>query len=111
MAFQDHAVQRNLLTGLDHNDIPRLYLLGRNLQKLPLFLHVGMVGTDVHQCRHRTAALPHGDALQKLTDLVKEHDLPCLGVGSRQESTHRGDAHQEVLVEHSAVENIQHSLP
>ena len=109
--LQHHAVQRDLLAGLDHDDGPHGHIVRVHLGQLSVLLDVGIVGADVHQCGDVPAALAHGVALEQLTDLIEQHhghglhEVAAFLVKRQADGAHGGHSHQEVLVEHLAPED------
>ena len=86
------------------------------MEELAVPLHVGVVGADVHQAGDGLAGLAHGVALEQLAHLVEQHDEHGLGVLALAEEAgakgpHRGQGHEEVLVEHLAVGDVADSPP
>ena len=79
-ALHHHAVDGDLLPGLDHNDGTHGHLVRVHPLQVPVPLHVGVVGADVHELGDVPAALAHGVGLEPLADLVEQHDGHGLGV-------------------------------
>ena len=112
-SIDDDAVDGNTLTGLDHDDVAYLHLVGIDLRQRPIALDVRVVGRDVHHGRDGFAALAHGIALEQLADLVEQHDGRALrhmrlGVGEEDhgERADGGDGHEEALVEGLAATDV-----
>ena len=106
-----NTVQRNALSGLDGDDLPHLHLFRADLHQLSLPLDIGPVGTDIHQRRDGTAGTIHGEVLKQLSYLIQQHDQHALRVFPDTESTHCGQPHQEVFIEHLSPQNIPDSAP
>ena len=110
-AGDDHAVQRDLLTGLDHDDAADLHLVRVHLLEGPVPLDVRIVRADVHQRGDALAALADGVGLEQLADLVEQHDCDGLGeiaaalVQRQRDGADRGHRHEEVLIEHLSVQD------
>ena len=105
------AVQGDPLAGLDDDGVAHGHLLRVHLDQLPLPLHVGIVGADVHQVRDGLAAAGDGHALEQLPHLVKQHDGHGLGILPAAKSAHGGHRHEEILVKHLAVADVPHGPP
>ena len=117
MPFDDHAIQRHLLARLDDEGLPYRDFIRADAFHLSIALHIGHVGTNVHQVRNAFAALALGIALKQLADLEKQHDkdrLRKLCLGTRQKpDTKCPDGryrHQEMLVERLAMSQTFGSL-
>ena len=116
-ALHNDAVKGDLLAGLHHDDRADGHLIRVHLHQLPVLLNVGVVGTDVHQGADVLAALAHGVALEQLADLVEQHDgdglvvVAALFIDGQREGADGGHGHQEILVEHLAVEDAAPRLP
>ena len=107
-ALHHQAVDGHLLTGLDHNDAAHLYLIRVYLFQDPLPLYVGIVRADVHKLGDVPAALPHGVALEPLTDLVEQHNgngLQIVAVfrNGQSKGTHCGHRHQEAFIKYLMI--------
>ena len=101
---QDHAVQRDLLTGLDDDGRANGHIIGVNDGDAAVpGLQIRAVGADVHQRGDARTALADGVGLEQLTDLVEQHNGHALGVLAAADGADRGDGHQEVLVKNLAV--------
>ena len=105
-ARANHAVDRNLFAGLDQHGFTDLYL-----RRVDFFLgsvaqNDGRVGANVHHCSDRLAALADCNALEKLSDLVEQHDGRGFGVFSDGKSTDCGDHHEEFFVEKIACSDF-----
>ena len=110
------AVQRHLFPGIhdDHRtdgDLVRIHP-----GQLPVGFDIGVVRPDVHELADVPAAFADGIALEQFADLVEQHDgngfLVVTGFqqadGQRAEGCH---GHQEVLIEHLAVQDPFPGLP
>ena len=109
-ALQHHAVQRHPLAGLDQNLIAHGHFVRVHLLYLAVLFQVGVVGADVHQRGNALAALAHSVVLEQFAHLVEQHNRRALVVVAQGHRTHGGNGHQEVLVEHLAVENAAHGF-
>ena len=108
--FQDDAVHRHFLTGLNDNDFALLDGLGGHGFKFALALHMGRIRTDVHEVGNRLPAPAFGDSLEQFAHLEEqhhEHRLRELRLRPRQEADDkrpdRCDGHEEVLVQRFAM--------
>ena len=116
-ALHNDAIEGDLLAGLHHDDRADGHLIRVHLHQLSVLLDVGIVGTDVHQGADVLAALAHGVALEQLADLVKQHDgdgfvvVAAFFIDGQREGADGGHGHQEILVEHPAVEDAAPRLP
>ena len=118
MPLKDHAVERHFLTRFYHNGLTGLHLVGCHGLHFTLPLHMGRIGTYVHQVRYAVAALALGIALKEFAHLEEEHHEHRFGkliLRSRQESYGQcaecGHRHKEVLVEGIAVGQSLGGLP
>ena len=101
---QDHAVQRDLLTGLDDDGRANGHIIGVNDgDAAVLGLQIRAVGADVHQRGDARTALADGVGLEQLADLVEQHNGHALGVLTAADGADRGDGHQEIFVKNFAV--------
>ena len=110
-ALQNGAVQGHPLAGLHHDNGTHRYVLRVYLLQSAVRFQIGGVRPDVHEGGDGGPGLAHGVVLEQLAGLVEQHDEHGLvkiagGVGA-----HRCQGHQEVLVEHLAVDNAQAGLP
>ena len=112
-AGQHHAVERHAFAGFHDDLVAHGHLVGVHLHELPVALHVGEVGRDVHHVGDGFTALAYGVALEQLAHLVEQHDGRAFGhvrvaVGEQhqRERADGGHAHEEVLVEHLAVADV-----
>ena len=110
-ALQNGAVQRHPLAGLHHNDGAHRHVLRVHFLQAVFRFQIGGVRPDVHQGGDGGPGLAHGVILEQFAGLIEQHDEHGLvkiagGVGA-----HRGNRHQEVLVEHLAVDDAQEGLP
>ena len=109
-ALENHAVQRHLFSGTNHNGLPHSHLIGAHGQHFAVAFHIGRIGSDVHKVLNAVATLALGVALKQLANLEKEHHKHRFGelrLRPREETdAQRADgshAHQEVLVEGVSV--------
>ena len=105
-ALHDLAIEGYLLPRTNENRVSHVHVRRRDGLYLAVALHVGGVGTDVHELRDGRAALVLGEVLEELAHLEEEHDedgLGELGLTAWDEAdekrAERGDGHEEVLVE------------
>ena len=104
--FQDDAVHRHFLTGLDDNDFALLDGFGGHGFEVAVPLHMGRIRTDVHEVGDRLPAPAFRNPFEQFTHLEEqhhEHRLRELRLRPRQEADderpQRGDGHEEVLVQ------------
>ncbi len=113
-----HSVNGYLFPGLHQDNRAHLHLVRVYLLQIALLiLDVGIVGADIHQGADVLSAASHGHGLEQLANLIEEHDRHTLGelalqppaliVNAQQHGSHRGNGHQEVLVEHLPVADAQ----
>ena len=108
-ALDDDAVDRHLFARLHDDHAADRNRIRVDLLKLAVCFDVGIVRADVHERRDVPAALADRVALEQLADLVEQHNGDGLGevrvlfVDRQRDRTERGDGHQEVFVEHTAV--------
>ena len=116
IAFLHNAVQGDSFAGTHHNDTSHGYLFRIHFL-LPVFrFHTGEVRPDIHQLADVFPAFTHRIALEQLADLVeKHHGNGFVKVAGFQQAddqgTDGGHSHQEVLVEHLAVQDALECLP
>ncbi len=113
LAFDDDAVDRHALAGLDHDLVAHGDLVWAHLHEFAVPLDVGVVGCYVHHGADRLAALAHGVCLEQLADLVEQHDGGALrhmglGPGERDHGKRADgrDGHEEALVERLAAADV-----
>ena len=116
LALQHHAIQGDTLPGFHGDGIPHRHFLRVHLGQLAVPLHVGVVRANVHEAGDGFPGFAHGVALEQLPHLVEQHDEHGLGVlalaeKSGAEGPHRGQGHEEVLVEHLAMGDVPGGLP
>ena len=110
------AVYGHLFTGLHYyhaagRDLVRIYLLKRAVP-----FDIGVVWTDIHQCRDVPAALAHGVALEQLSYLVEQHYGYRLGkvagflVYGQSYGAYGGYGHEEVFIEDLMVDYAPEGL-
>ena len=109
--LDDYAVDRHFLTRLDYKRVASRHLLRRHVDLGAVAQHMGHVGSNVHKVSDAGAALALGIALKEFANLEKQHHKHRLGklvLGTGQKTdaqcAHCGYGHQEVLVEHLAVQ-------
>ena len=79
-ALQNGAVQRDTLTGFDHDGLSHDYLFGKNFHQSSVTLYIGALGADIHERGDGLSALSHGHGLEQLTHLIKQHDCHAFGI-------------------------------
>ena len=99
----DHSVDRHPFPGLDEQDTACLHIIRIHLLHPVLRHQIGIVRTDIHQFTDIAAALSDSDALEELTDLVKEHDSHSLGIFTEHHGSDRRNCHQEIFVKYLPV--------
>ena len=121
-AAHGHAVQRDLLAGVDDYDVPHFHLVGIHAHDLVAAQEVGVVGTDVHQRGYRLTGLARSVALEELAHLIEQQHGARLvealdllarraAVYRQRERAQRRHAHQEVLVQHLPVHDVARRPP
>ena len=114
-ALDDDAIKRHALAGLHHDLVAYADLVRVYLHQLPVAHDVGVIGRNVHHVGDALTRLAHRIALEQLAHLVEQHHRCTLGhvrLRVREQhqgkSAHRGDGHEEVLVEHLTVNDVAH---
>ena len=107
-ALHHNAVQRQLLAGLDEDQIAHRNALRADLHRLPVTQEIRVVRADVHQRRDGCAAVIHRLILEILADLVQRHDRGTLGEFPHRHRADGGHRHQEVLVKHLTSQDVAH---
>ena len=110
-AAYDHAVHGDLLAGTHHNDAADGHL-GRvdRFDRAVLCLQVRAVRADVHEIRDALAALRRRELLEQFADLVKQKHGDRLDEVSQGKCSDCRHGHQEVLIQHLAIDDAEHRL-
>ena len=111
IALDDHAVQRNLLAGLDEDDVAHAHLFGADAAAAIAFHQIRIVRANVHQLRDGFAALVNRLILEVFADLVQYHDRDAFRIFRDAHCADGRNRHQEVLVEHLAAADVADGAP
>ena len=104
-SLHDNTVDRHLLAGPYHDDTADLDLVGIHFLHFAVLLEVGVIGPDIHQFTDTAPALSDRDALEKLADLIKEHDCDALRVFTQDHCADRCHCHQKALVKNLMIQD------
>ena len=113
--FHD-AVNRDFLPGFHRNDAAGFHFVRIHPDQLSVLLQIGIIRSDIHQFGNVPPAFAHGIALEQFADLVKQHygDGLVIIAGFQQaddQGPNGGDGHEEVFVEHLAVQDPFEGFP
>ena len=111
IALDDHTVQRNLLAGLDEDDVARAHTLWADAAAVVAVHQIRIVRTDVHQLRDGFAALVNRLILEVFANLVQYHDRDAFRIFRDAHCADGRNRHQEVLVEHFAMADVADGAP
>ena len=111
IALDDHAVQRNLLAGLDEDDVAHAHLFGADTAAVVAVHQIRIVRANVHQLRDGFAALVNRLILEVFADLVQYHDRDAFRIFRDAHCADGRNRHQEVLVEHFAMADVADGAP
>ena len=111
IALDDHTVQRNLLAGLDEDDVAHAHLFGADAAAVVAVHQIRIVRTNVHQLRDGFAALVNRLILEVFADLVQYHDRDAFRIFRNAHCADGRNRHQEVLVEHFAMADVADGAP
>ena len=118
LAGENHAVQGDAVAGQDAQHVAHLSLPGRNHGALFQGDHFR---PQVHGFHDLAAAPGHGLSSKIFADAVEQHNADGFREAAHGEGAQGGNAHQEVLVQHMALEQVaaggfqhrqaQHKIP
>ena len=111
IALDDHAVQRNLLAGLDEDDVAHAHPLWADAAAVVAVHQIRIVRTNVHQLRDGFAALVNRLILEVFANLVQYHDRDAFRIFRNAHCADGRNRHQEVLVEHFAAADVADGAP
>ena len=111
IALDDHAVQRNLLAGLDEDDVAHAHPLWADAAAVVAVHQIRIVRTNVHQLRDGFAALVNRLILEVFANLVQYHDRDAFRIFRNAHCADGRNRHQEVLVEHFAMADVADGAP
>lgn len=103
LAGENHAVQGDTVAGQDAQHIAHLSLPGRNHGTLFQGDHFR---PQVHGFHDLAAAPGHGLFFKIFADAVEQHDADGFREAAHGEGTQGGNAHQEVFIQHVALEQV-----
>ena len=110
LAFGHNSVDGHLLASPHHNLRADAHLLRAHLLDVSLALHIGIVGTYVHQRQDVAPALAYSMPLEEFAHLEEQHHGYRLVVVARTAHECKGKGsdgsygHEEILIEHLAVQ-------
>ena len=73
--------------------------------------YIGIFRNNVHQLLNRSTTLPHGIALEELSDLIKNHNRNSFRKLSCKKSTYRGNGHKQSVIKRAAVFDSEKTFP
>ena len=91
--FQNHAVQRDLLSRFDDNRIADSHLVRVYLNQIAAALNIGVIRAYIHQGGDGLPGFAHRVALKQLADLVEQHYGDPLGELAGAEGPDRSKRH------------------
>ena len=105
----NHTINRHFLSRLDNDHCSDLNFIRIHLLKLSILLYVCIIRTDIHQFTDIPTALSNCIALEKFTDLIKQHNsnrfikVSGLLIKCNRNRTDRSNCHQEILIKYLPV--------
>ena len=102
-SFYDHTVERDFFTWLYDDDGTDLNFIRVNFFQFTIVFDIGVVRADIHQFGDVAAALADRIALEKLADLVEQHNGCAFFVILQKDCSDSCYCHQEVLVKYLFV--------
>ena len=109
-SLEYHAVERNTLAGLDEDHTADGHLLRIDFCDLTVDFQIRIFRPNIHQRGDASAALAHGVALEKFTDLIEQHDRDALRILAQDHGADRRNGHQQALVERLTVQDALDGL-
>ncbi len=103
----DTSVERNLLAGLDDDDVSDAHILHRHALLDAVPLHERFSGREIHQRPNRATGALHGARFEHLRQREQKHHGCTLGPFAEGHRTRDRDQHQNVDVEYSRAQRIQ----
>ena len=115
-AFLHHTVQRDFFAGGYLDQAADLHFIRVHTDGGLVFLQeIGVVRTDIHELGDIPAASADGHGLEKLADLVEQHDGGAFRVvpgahSSQDDGTQGGESHEKVLIKRLTVPDALEGL-
>ena len=104
--FHHLAVNRHLFSRTHQDQSSNLHIIRIHLLQLSILaLNIGIIRANVHQRRNVPAALAHGNRLEQLTNLVKQHYCHALRKIAQGNRAYGSHSHQEIFIKNFSVQN------
>ena len=110
VAGDDHAVQGDAVAGTDYHPVAGLGVGGGDGLDGHAGHQMDHFGPQIHGLHDLAPGPGHGLFFEKFTDAVEEHDAHGFGEFIDAEGAQGGDGHEEILVQHAALDEVFHRM-
>ena len=106
LTIQHNTVQWDFLAGFNYNNLAKCNRFRANNNQFAISIHSGRIRANIHQISNRLSGTLHGHVLEKLANLIEQHNSNRFWVLSNDKCANGRKAHKEVFIKHTAFGDV-----